>query len=489
MTLIFTLGPSLDLSQSYVYLKTSGEITAIFSIDAMAKASYDSKEFSIVTIPMPGASFTIPNIMTVGPKFVLNAQAAAEVSLAGHFETKVEIASWDFQQTYPEENSDWAPKSLEDPSRDFTLTGLKEPTFNLSVTAKGQMTAHLKPTMSFGIDFDDTWGISSCKAELLADGWVRLRAESNYGGDDAATCPFKYGIDAGASFTARATVPDNFNWSPQSKEFFSISSNLIPGSGTDEYVCVGVDSETETKRGLYSRYDSQVSGGDYELMSSHSNLTKRSLTYGPLFTIPKSGKLCPTVETTTASECNTITGYDDDQFNDIELMRRRNLSPLEIDFLSLEKTSGLDITGHVKRRSLELDIESDPDLVKLALLHKTVEDLLMNDTSLLDEYHELSKRGARSAYHICLNDAKMTYFTAAYPEAGTLYDCQDWSTCNNFNLIPAAGETAGKSYIAEHILERQTIKNFAEYVSPTSLRLLLSFPGAMENQIADTFRG
>lgn len=96
--------------------------------------------------------------------------------LAGHFETNVDIASWDFQQTYPDENSDWDPTSLASPSRDFNLKGLQEPAFNLTVTAKGSVTAHLRPTLSFGITFEDTWKIGKCTAELAVDGWVRPRA-------------------------------------------------------------------------------------------------------------------------------------------------------------------------------------------------------------------------------------------------------------------------------------------------------------------------
>lgn len=44
-------GLELDLSQSYLFLKTSGEISAVFSIDAMAKASFKSKELTIATLP------------------------------------------------------------------------------------------------------------------------------------------------------------------------------------------------------------------------------------------------------------------------------------------------------------------------------------------------------------------------------------------------------------------------------------------------------
>ncbi|KAI1412614.1 glycosyl hydrolases family 18-domain-containing protein [Hypoxylon sp. FL1857] len=121
MTIMTRLGPSLDLSNSYLFLKTKGEISAISTIDALLKTSFDSKDFALATVPFRRASFSIPNLLTVGLKFVLNARATADVQLSGHFETKVDIASWDMQQTYPDENSEFDPKSLSDPQFDGQL--------------------------------------------------------------------------------------------------------------------------------------------------------------------------------------------------------------------------------------------------------------------------------------------------------------------------------------------------------------------------------
>lgn len=483
MTLVFNLAENLDLSNSYLYLKTMGEVNAVFSIDALAKASFDSGEFSIATLPFPGASFTIPKLMTVGPKFILNAQASADVSLAGHFETNVDIASWDFQQTYPDENSDWDPTSLASPSRDFNLKGLEQPTFNLSVTAKGSVTAHLRPTLSFGITFEDTWKIGKCTAELVVDGWVRARAQANLAGTDADTCPFKYGIDAGAVMTARATAPDAFGWNPKSFDFFSLSSNIIPGDGTDDYVCVGVDSTETTKRSELEVYEieedmllslpsrrRQARNAQAESNSSVSLLSKRSATYGPFFSIPAKGKLCPTLasDSTTGAACNAIKGYDDDQFNDQDLMRKRDLDPRQVDLSEIEKATGEDFAGLVQRMSVELD-KRDLDVTASVgsqspeLLHQAIEGILGNgtfDSSILELYQALVARGGTEFYEICKGDAVMKYKTASYPETGTLYDNEDWGDCNNFDLVDDNTETAGHSYIAEHILERQIIQQF-----------------------------
>lgn len=54
---------------------------------------------------MLDASFTIPKLMPVGPTFILHAEADAEYELAVLFEKRVGIASWEFQQTYPDDLS------------------------------------------------------------------------------------------------------------------------------------------------------------------------------------------------------------------------------------------------------------------------------------------------------------------------------------------------------------------------------------------------
>ncbi|KAI8631028.1 carbohydrate-binding module family 18 [Xylariaceae sp. FL1651] len=439
MTIMTKLGPSLDLTNSYLFLKTKGEISAIFTIDALAKASFDSKDFALATLPFPGASFSVPKLLTVGPKFVLNARATADVQLAGHFETKVDIASWDMRQTYPDASGDFDPKSLSSPQRDFNLDGLKKPTFNASVVAQGQMTAYLKPTLSFGIEFDQRWKIGKCTAELVASGYVRLRAQANIVGQDSDTCPFKYGVDAGAVLTARATAPDAFHWNPKSFDFFPLDTNLIPGDGSD-WVCVGGSSSSkrEIEDGSFSPYPS-IESGYAEDVTSRA-LQKRGATYGPFFHLPNLGQLCPMTDGGNSQKCNDIHGYDDDQLND----------PLFNGQLKRDVSDISDVTELLSRSDTSLLVDEDGDSLEV-LLNRTFR----------GEQHFIEKRGGSEFYDICVGDAKMQYSTPAYPEGSTIYDCNDWTDCNNFGFGIQNQEAPGHNYIAEHILERQMIQQFA----------------------------
>ncbi|KAI0436524.1 carbohydrate-binding module family 18 [Xylaria telfairii] len=447
MTIMFNLGDKLDLSKSYVFLQTSGEVSAIFTVDAIAKADFDSKEFPLATLPFPGASFSIPKLLDVGPKFVLNAQAEASIQLAGHLETKVEVASWDFRQTYPQQTSEFDPKPLNDPQRDFGTKGLQQPIFNLTVVAEGQLTAYLRPTLSFGIEFDKRWDVPKCTAELVAEGWVRGRAKANILGGDATTCPFMYGLDAGAMLIARADVPPQFDWNAKPMTFFPIEKNIIPGDGSD-WKCVGVAASRMSidGRAEYLGIDAGEMEREYGLLppdshfvSSESSLIKRGLTYGPFFKIPSIGKLCPMIGGAQSTACNDIKGWTEDQLNDPTLdMKKRSVS-------GGHETLSLTDRG-------EIPFSGDEDAGNF-----------VNETAHVGgTYHLFEKRGKAEIYTLCDDDAKMPYKVLAYPSGTTRYDNQDWSTCNNFNLVTGIAEQNGHKYVDEHILERQMLKIFAE---------------------------
>jgi chitinase len=415
MTIITKLGPNMDLRNSYVFLKTSGDISTIFTVDALARTSFDSGEFTLATLPFPGATFSIPKLLTVGPKFVLNAQATADVEIAGHFEAKVDIASWDFRQTYPEASSEFDPVSLRNPARDFDVKGLKQPTFDASVVAQGQMTAHLRPTLSFGIEFDPRWGIGKCTAELAADGFVRLRAQADLAGGDAM-CPFRYAIDAGAKLTARAAAPDAFHWTPRSIDFFPIERNLIPGDGSN-WKCVGSGSLAKRDEAYLVAIDRR----------DESLLLKRGPTYGPFFRIPQLA--CPGGDGNAGADCSSIKGWTDDQLNDPDASTKR------------------DVTDQSWRGHVEL--LDDVDVHRVAALSGNP---VFNETGG-DHLSLHEKRGGSAIYDFCVGDAKMSYKTPPYPDGTNLYDCVDWGDCNNFNLDIRQQTQTGHRYVNEHILE------------------------------------
>lgn len=438
MTIMFNLGDKLDLSKSYVFLQTSGEVSAIFTVDAIAKASFDSKEFPLATLPFPGASFSIPKLFTVGPKFVLNAQAEASIQLAGHLETKVEVASWDFRQTYPQQTSEFDPKPLDDPQRDFDIKGLQQPTFNLTVVAEGQLTAHLRPTLSFGIEFDKSWDVPKCTAELVAEGWVRGRAKANILGGDATTCPFMYGLDAGAMLIARANVPPQFDWNAKSMTFFPIEKNIVPGDGSD-WKCVGGAASRMAIDGRAAYLG--IAAGEMEreygllppdsrFIGSESSPTRRGLTCGPFFKIPSIGKLCPMIGGSQSMACNDIKGWTDDQLNDPTLDMKKRSARGSHEILSLTDRS---------------DIPSSDN--------EDVDNFVNETTHLSGTYHLFEKRGNAETYNLCEDDAKMSYKVLAYPSGTTRYDNRDWSTCNDFNLVTGMAAQDGHKYVDEHILE------------------------------------
>ncbi|KAL8701240.1 MAG: hypothetical protein Q9201_005019 [Fulgogasparrea decipioides] len=192
-TLITKLSLPLDLSQSYLYFKNKGDVSATFTLDAVGKAKFGTGDIEIAGLEnFPGATFGIPKLLTVGPNFKLVGAVDAEVTLSGHLESKVQIASWDIQQTYPDQGAEWDPKGLSNPNRDGTgsFEGIKQPTLDYSVTATGQITAHLKPTFEFGIVFNKMWKVDSAKVDVIADGWVRMKAAA--GASSSGNCPFTY---------------------------------------------------------------------------------------------------------------------------------------------------------------------------------------------------------------------------------------------------------------------------------------------------------
>ena len=97
-TLITALGPPpLDLSKSFLHFNNEGEIEAIFTLDVVARVDWDSGVFTLAaltlaTLPLPGASFRIPGIVTIGPHFNLDGRFKAGVAVEGRVEARVTLA-------------------------------------------------------------------------------------------------------------------------------------------------------------------------------------------------------------------------------------------------------------------------------------------------------------------------------------------------------------------------------------------------------------
>lgn len=63
LTIIATLGEDLDLSQSYLFFKNKGEVTAKFELDAVASLTYSSGDIKLFGLDdFPGATFRVPGM-------------------------------------------------------------------------------------------------------------------------------------------------------------------------------------------------------------------------------------------------------------------------------------------------------------------------------------------------------------------------------------------------------------------------------------------
>jgi chitinase len=79
LTIIATLRPPLDLSQSYLYFKNKGKVSKIFTLNAKGKAVFKIGDFKIASLEnLPGVPCIIPKLFTVGPNFKLLVAAEAE---------------------------------------------------------------------------------------------------------------------------------------------------------------------------------------------------------------------------------------------------------------------------------------------------------------------------------------------------------------------------------------------------------------------------
>lgn len=345
-TLITTLRLPLDLSNSYLYFKNKGEVDAVFTLSAHPKARFESGDFELANIPFPGAGFRIPKLLAVGPTFRLTAAAEAEVALAGKLEARVQIAAWDVQQTYPDQNPEWNPKSLSQPLRNSDRNGLSEPEFDFSVVASGQLTAHLKPAVTFGIMFDEAWKIGAAKAEVVADGFVRVYAQAEL--SSSGGCPFKYGLDAGARLIARAEAPSAFSWKPAEFVLADFETPLISGGTcpeqrlTERRMIDGLDAGATSSTLGYS--DVEV----YNASSSAGALAKRdTFSYGPIFSVPIGGTFCPNPKPQGALPCAEIKGWDDDEVAEVGFRKRHLSTP----FNPSEKLHPTDRSNVLEKRS------------------------------------------------------------------------------------------------------------------------------------------
>ena len=306
-TLITTLGSgTISFDNSYLYFRNKGEVSAKFTVDAAATALFKSPDVKLLSADQFGAAFAVPGIVTIGPNFQLFGSVQGQVTLGAKFESNVNLAKWDIRQTYPDQGSDWDPVSDSTPDRDGTQEILK-PEWQYSISASGFIEAHVKPTVTFGIDFNknfiDTPGAS---VNLVADGYIRFHADANNGGDSsgASGTSFCYGIDAGADLYATINAPSFNGWKLPKTQFQLAATDpiqIIPTTCPvdissrdlgDEDLLLHPEFLLETwmphKNSSASRRRMGLSHFGSAL-STRDNLVKRQV-YGPVITL---GIGCP----------------------------------------------------------------------------------------------------------------------------------------------------------------------------------------------------
>ena len=321
-TLIATSLFPLDLRDSYLTFGNKGEIKCTFTMEALARFSYDTGEKSIIDIPFPGAALRIPGIATIGPSLAVKGRIEAGLALSAELEARLDVVSWEYEYRLPA-TSDLPPTNPDE--ADYGKTGDKNgimaPTFYAGVMATGSAKAHLIASLQFGVAFDDRWKMGKAAAEVTADSWVEVTAKA--GVSTAATCPFTWGLQAGVDLYAQAS---GFKWAtnkymlPGSAKFNIYESGQCPDLKTGE------PQRKLKRKGQITSGEKGNRTGLIGLAELAPKLNKR-LTTGPFIHIPIEKLICPNMPPSAvkSSKCEDIIGWDDQQLE--SALRRRGKHP------------------------------------------------------------------------------------------------------------------------------------------------------------------
>ncbi|KAJ3578860.1 hypothetical protein NPX13_g1706 [Xylaria arbuscula] len=296
-TLIATLGSPIDLSNSYLYFRNRGEVNAKFVIDAAVSAFFDTGDVLMFAADKFGAAFSVPGIVTIGPNFKLFGRLEGQATLGVNFESRVKLAEWDVRQTYPVANDEWDPEASKSPKKDGTQSVL-DPEFEYGLALEGHLTAHIKPTITFGINFNEDFiKIDSCAVNLIADGHVTFHADLKAGSGGSSFC---YGIDAGADLYATLDAPDAFKWALPESPFPITSIDDVQIYPTEGDACIDLSAKRDAKlqyldanatTPLFARSEPVLPLLE-DGSSRYSVIGKRAKSYGPL--VPRiDGLTCP----------------------------------------------------------------------------------------------------------------------------------------------------------------------------------------------------
>ncbi|RSL86747.1 hypothetical protein CDV31_016357 [Fusarium ambrosium] len=338
-TLIGKLGGSygIDISDSYLYYRTGGNVESKFVVDAAVTAHFDTGDVLMFSADTFGAAFSVPGIVTVGPNFKLYGQLEGKATLGVNFETKVKLAEWDVYQTFPAVDKNWEPNVFNNAAKSGKQ--ILEPEFEYGVSVSGHISAHVKPTITFGIDWNEKFAsLDSCAVNLVADGRVTFHAEAETGSSGSRFC---YGIDVGADLYATVHAPEMFSWALPESPFMLMAANdvtIFPGDSKSE-ACTS-PSKTNHRRDATFRQNRA---------NTTPALSKRAAKrYGPL--VPQiEGLLCPgEVDVGDIPPCPACSGGNGD-----EPLQKRDGEVCLIDPYSSRQESCSDEASSLERRAVK----------------------------------------------------------------------------------------------------------------------------------------
>ncbi|KAI0971243.1 carbohydrate-binding module family 18 [Xylaria arbuscula] len=450
------------MSQSFMYLRNRGDVDAVFTVDAIVKTSYDTGDRELFGLQNFNALFSVPGIITVGPNFKLFGSVNIDASISGHIEAAVNITSWDTQLSFPDQGPDYNPKNLKD-SKPTTQTG--KPDFDWSVEASGQITAHVKPLVSFGI----TWGavfnkLPNCEIDLVVDGYATVYLKGS-----TTTKSVCYGVNTGANLFAQLDVPPQLNWVLPENPWVlgEWSAPIIPETCPISAGAENHDTLFIKPPGLRARLGARQRGRYSDSLDTRPDhgLQKRAATViGPLLHLPF-GLTCPTAEKQTGDVapcplCSGADGITEGSASGSNLIFERDDAPGCIFIPDGDETP---CPAGIRARDLIEGLEN-----------ATFQSLLSRD--------ELEKRDRKVFTYQPLIGPKIDLDTGTFPNCGAAisgaryagisryygYDANQQNPACVPNMFMNTGNEAffqSSQYVVEHIFEAQTLLQFIYWLS------------------------
>ncbi|KAI8944631.1 carbohydrate-binding module family 18 [Xylaria longipes] len=213
LTIIFDLSNIAEPRESHVMFRNKGEVKTALVFEALADFRFTTGQTQIAGFAPVGASFSIPGIVTIGPEFKLVAELSARAVLHTDARIDLDVASWDYTQRYPFEGNDNyldTPKKMDgnDEVGSSSGHGPGKPVFFYDIGVEGSVTAHVIPTMTFGITFNPSYTVPNAAIELGVDSWARVYGSSASSSDVAYQ--YCYGAKMGYEVFARLDAPNLF---------------------------------------------------------------------------------------------------------------------------------------------------------------------------------------------------------------------------------------------------------------------------------------